>query len=75
MRGVNKENTMNPRILGIIGGLALLIALLSHFMMGSSKKVEQLYQSQNVWLDVHAGVSDLSDWRAQRRLPPSDILR
>ena len=35
---------MNPRILGIIGGLALVIALLSPFMMGSSKKVEQLYQ-------------------------------
>lgn len=34
---------MNPRILGIIGGLALIIALLSPFMMGSSKKVEQLY--------------------------------
>ena len=36
---------MNPRILGIIGGLALLVALLSPFMMGSSKKVEQLFQS------------------------------
>ena len=36
---------MNPRILGIIGGLALVIALLSPFMMGSSKKVEQLFQS------------------------------
>ena len=36
---------MNPRILGIIGGLALLVALLSPFMMGSSKKVEQLYNS------------------------------
>ena len=35
---------MNPRILGIIGGLALLIALLSPFMMGSSKKVERFYQ-------------------------------
>ena len=34
---------MNPRILGIIGGLALIVALLSPFMMGSSKKVEQLY--------------------------------
>ena len=34
---------MNPRILGIIGGLALVVALLSPFMMGSSKKVEQLY--------------------------------
>ena len=34
---------MNPRILGIIGGLALVIALLSPFMMGSSKQVEQLY--------------------------------
>ena len=36
---------MNPRILGIIGGLALVVALLSPFMMGSSKKVEQLFQS------------------------------
>ena len=36
---------MNPRILGIIGGLALLVALISPFMMGSSKKVEQLFQS------------------------------
>ena len=36
---------MNPRILGIIGGLALIIALLSPFMMGSSNKVEQLFQS------------------------------
>ena len=36
---------MNPRILGIIGGLALVVALLSPFMMGSSKKVEQLYYS------------------------------
>lgn len=36
---------MNPRILGIIGGLALLVALLSPFMMGSSKKVEQLFNS------------------------------
>lgn len=34
---------MNPRILGIIGGIALVVALLSPFMMGSSKKVEQLY--------------------------------
>lgn len=36
---------MNPKILGIIGGLALVVALLSPFMMGSSKKVEQLFQS------------------------------
>ena len=36
---------MNPRILGIIGGLALVLALLSPFMMGSSKKVEELYRS------------------------------
>ncbi len=34
---------MNPRILGIIGGLALIVALISPFMMGSSKKVEELY--------------------------------
>lgn len=36
---------MNPRILGIIGGLALVVALLSPYMMGSSKKVEQLYNN------------------------------
>ena len=36
---------MNPRILGIIGGLALIIALISPLMMGSSKKVEHLYQA------------------------------
>lgn len=36
---------MNPRILGIIGGLALLVALLSPFMMGSSQKVEDLYRA------------------------------
>lgn len=36
---------MNPRFLGIIGGLALIVALISPFMMGSSKKVEQLYNS------------------------------
>ncbi len=35
---------MNPRLLGIIGGVALVVALLSPFMMGSSKKVEQLFQ-------------------------------
>ena len=36
---------MNPRILGIIGGLALVVALLSPFGMGSSKKVEQLFEA------------------------------
>ncbi len=39
---------MNPRILGIIGGLALIVALISPFMMGSSKKVEELYKSAEV---------------------------
>lgn len=36
---------MNPRILGIIGGLALVVALLSPFILGSSKKVEQLFEA------------------------------
>lgn len=36
---------MNPRILGVIGGLALVVALLSPFLMGSSKKVEELFKS------------------------------
>ena len=35
---------MNPRILAIIGGLVLLVGLLTPFMMGSSRKVEQLFQ-------------------------------
>ena len=34
---------MNPRILAVIGGLALIVALISPFLMGSSKKVEELY--------------------------------
>ena len=36
---------MNPKFLGIIGGLALLVALISPLMMGSSEKVEELYKS------------------------------
>lgn len=36
---------MNPRILGIIGGLALIVALLSPFLMGSSKKTERLFEA------------------------------
>ena len=42
---------MNPRFLGIIGGLALIIALISPFMMGSSKKVEELYKSAQALYD------------------------
>lgn len=40
-----RETIMNPRILGIIGGLALVVALLSPFILGSSKKVEQLFEA------------------------------
>jgi len=36
---------MNPKVWSIIGGLALVVALLSPYMMRSSKKVEQLFQS------------------------------
>ena len=36
---------MNPRVLGIIGGLCLVLALLVPLTMGGSKKVEQLYQA------------------------------
>ena len=35
---------MNPRIWGIIGGVALVLALLSPFVLGSSKKVERLFE-------------------------------
>lgn len=35
---------MNPRIWGIIGGVALVLALLSPLVLGSSKKVEQLFK-------------------------------
>ena len=42
---------MNPRILGIIGGLALIVALISPFMMGSSKKVEELYYAAKALSD------------------------
>ena len=36
---------MNPRILGIIGGLALVVALLSPFILGNSKKIEKLFEA------------------------------
>lgn len=35
---------MNPRIWGIIGGVALVLALLSPLVLGSSKKVERLFE-------------------------------
>ena len=36
---------MNSRIWGIIGGLALAVALLTPYLMASSNKVQQIYQS------------------------------
>lgn len=36
---------MNNRILGIIGGLALVVALLSPYILGNSKKVAQLFET------------------------------
>ena len=36
---------MNPRMWGIIGGVVLVLALLSPLMLGSSKKVERLYEA------------------------------
>ena len=36
---------MDARILGIIGGVALVLALLSPLVLGSSKKVEQLFEA------------------------------
>ena len=36
---------MNARIWGIIGGLALVLALLSPYVLGSSKKVGQLFEA------------------------------
>ena len=35
---------MNPRIWGIVGGVALVLALLSPLVLGSSKKVERLFE-------------------------------
>ena len=36
---------MNERIWGIIGGVALLLALLSPLVLGNSKKVEKLFEN------------------------------
>ena len=35
---------MNSRMWGIIGGFALLLALLSPYVLGSTKKVERLFE-------------------------------
>ena len=42
---------MKPRILGIIGGLALIVAFLSPFLMGSSKKAERLFEAAETLYD------------------------
>lgn len=39
---------MNERIWGIIGGVVLLLALLSPFVLGNSKKVERLFEEAEV---------------------------
>ena len=39
-----RERVMNARIWGIIGGVALVLALLSPLVLGSSQKVEQLFE-------------------------------
>ncbi|MYB94357.1 tetratricopeptide repeat protein, partial [Candidatus Poribacteria bacterium] len=39
---------MNERIWGIIGGVALLLALLSPLVLGNSKKVERLFEDAEV---------------------------
>ena len=36
---------MNTRMWGIIGGVVLVLALLSPLVLGSSKKVEQLFEA------------------------------
>ena len=35
---------MNEKIWGIIGGIALVLALLSPLVLGNSKKVERLFE-------------------------------
>lgn len=42
---------MKPRILGIIGGLALIVAFLSPFLMGNSKKTERLFEAAETLYD------------------------
>ena len=39
---------MNEKIWGIVGGIALLLALLSPFVLGNSKKVERLFEEAEV---------------------------
>ena len=42
---------MNERIWGIIGGVALLLALLSPLVLGNSKKVERLFEDAEVFYE------------------------
>ena len=39
---------MNSRMWGIIGGFALVLALLSPYILGSTKKVERLFEAAEV---------------------------
>ncbi|RKU23812.1 hypothetical protein C6503_02395 [Candidatus Poribacteria bacterium] len=50
---MDQRNGINPRIFGIIGGIVLLIGLLVPFAMGSSEKVQQLFQSaENLYVQA-----------------------
>ena len=42
---------MNSRMWGIIGGLALVLALLSPYVLGSTKKVERLFEAAETLYD------------------------
>ena len=42
---------MEPRTWGIIGGIALVVALLSPFLLGSSKSVQTLYDDAEVMFE------------------------
>ena len=40
-----KRNRINPRVLGIMGGIVLCVGFLVPFAMGSSQEVQELFQS------------------------------
>ena len=42
---MRQRSGINPRVLGIMGGIVLFVGLLAPFAMGSSEKVEQLFRS------------------------------
>ena len=64
---------MNSRMWGIIGGFALLLALLSPYVLGSTKKVERLFEAAEILYEQNDYVGAITKYNGA--LKESNKLR